>query len=76
MRDIEKSQRGAIPEQHAHIRHLRGLEVFQSFDAFKGLEVLKPSCRGGRTKFTERSIKDSSENGGIGRCKSTFPSRD
>ena len=50
--------------------------MFQSFDAFKGLEVLKPSCRGGRTKITERSIKHSCKNGGIGRVRITSPSRD
>jgi len=58
----------------AHIRHLRGVEVFKTFDAFKRLELCKPSCRGGGAKITERSIKDSSENDGIGRYQISSPS--
>ena len=59
----------------AHGRHLRSVEIFQTFDAFKRLEKLKPSCRGGGMKITERSIKYSSENGCIGIILCTRPSR-
>ena len=49
--------------------------MFKPFDTFKRSEICKPSCRGGGAKITERSIKDSSENGGIGRCRISSPSR-
>ena len=49
--------------------------MFKTFDAFKRLELYKPSCRGGGAKITERSIKDNSENGGIGRYQISSPSR-
>ena len=61
-------------EHPDHIRHLRGVEVFQPFDAFKGLEVLKPSCCGGGAEITKRSVKYSSKNGCIGRVRITSPS--
>ena len=61
-------------EHQLHLRHLRGVEVFNTFDAFKRLEICKPSCRGGGPKITERSIKDSSENGGIRRFPISSPS--
>ena len=49
--------------------------MFKTFDTFKRIEICKPSCRGGGAKITERSIKDSSENGGIGRSPISSPSR-
>ena len=50
--------------------------MFQSFDAFKGLEVLKPSCCGGGAEITKRSIKYSSGDGSIGIILCASPSRD
>ena len=37
------------------------------------MELVKPFCRGGGAKITERSIKDSSENGGTVRAMITSP---
>ena len=64
-----------MKEHPLHLRHLRGVEVFKTFDAFKRSEICKPSCRGGGAKITERSIKDCSENGGPGRFPISSPSR-
>ena len=50
--------------------------MFQSFYAFKYFEAVKPSCRGGWAKITERSIKDSCEHGVIERVPLTSPSGD
>ena len=47
--------------------------MFNTFDAFKRMEICKPSCRGGGAKITERNIKDSSENGGIRRFPISRP---
>ena len=38
------------------------------------MELIKPSCRGGGAKITERSIKDSSKNSGTARVSMTSPS--
>ena len=56
--EVDRSHRGATIEHKFHALHLRGIEVFQSFYAFKGLEVLKPIISACGTEVLKRSTKN------------------